>query len=325
MLAGSQLPCSAIGLVGRRDRLDPNETSTYCPFKGEASYYSVITDAGDIVDDVMWTYRNPYPGGSGDRGACRAIRTKPKSASSGVAQATGYTRQRLGVAVRAAWIIPSRSEDDERCHIGPGRRSRRNAPTTTVSPVGAATVDALTRRPALRRRLLAETSSVQFRTGDDAPAGEVVVEQREAFVEISARRGFAGTSRPVRLGGVVGVITSPSCLGSTACGQLIGRRSGGHLRGAAGFAHLGAVASRSAGSMLRVPGDGTIWRDQLAATGSPRGSAVLARRRPLRGVGQRCRGVCRHGARHIGRRRRQRFRAAASGRGLRTAGCRPSA
>lgn len=63
MLAGSQLPCSAIYSVGRRvqDRLIRTETSTYCPFKGEASYYSVTTDAGDIVDDVMWTYENPYP------------------------------------------------------------------------------------------------------------------------------------------------------------------------------------------------------------------------------------------------------------------------
>lgn len=44
-----------------QDRLIRTETSTYCPFKGEASYYSVTTDAGDIVDDVMWTYENPYP------------------------------------------------------------------------------------------------------------------------------------------------------------------------------------------------------------------------------------------------------------------------
>lgn len=44
-----------------QDRLIRTETSTYCPFKGEASYYSVTTDAADIVDDVMWTYENPYP------------------------------------------------------------------------------------------------------------------------------------------------------------------------------------------------------------------------------------------------------------------------
>jgi len=43
------------GLLTRTD------TSTYCPYKGEASYYSVTTAAGDTVDDVIWTYEQPYP------------------------------------------------------------------------------------------------------------------------------------------------------------------------------------------------------------------------------------------------------------------------
>jgi uncharacterized protein (DUF427 family) len=37
------------------------DTATYCPFKGDASYYSVVTAAGDTVDDVIWTYEQPYP------------------------------------------------------------------------------------------------------------------------------------------------------------------------------------------------------------------------------------------------------------------------
>ncbi|OSC42052.1 DUF427 domain-containing protein [Mycobacterium decipiens] len=44
-----------------QDRLTRTDTSTYCPFKGEASYYSVTTQAGDTVDDVIWTYDEPYP------------------------------------------------------------------------------------------------------------------------------------------------------------------------------------------------------------------------------------------------------------------------
>jgi uncharacterized protein (DUF427 family) len=44
-----------------QDRLTPTDTSTYCPFKGNASYYSVTTSAGDTVDDVIWTYEQPYP------------------------------------------------------------------------------------------------------------------------------------------------------------------------------------------------------------------------------------------------------------------------
>lgn len=44
-----------------QDVLTPSDTSTYCPFKGEASYFHVSTAAGDTVDDVVWTYREPYP------------------------------------------------------------------------------------------------------------------------------------------------------------------------------------------------------------------------------------------------------------------------
>lgn len=44
-----------------QDRLTRTDTSTYCPFKGDASYYSVTTSAGDTVDDVIWTYEQPYP------------------------------------------------------------------------------------------------------------------------------------------------------------------------------------------------------------------------------------------------------------------------
>lgn len=43
------------------ERLTRTDTSTYCPFKGDASYYSVTTSAGDTVADVIWTYEQPYP------------------------------------------------------------------------------------------------------------------------------------------------------------------------------------------------------------------------------------------------------------------------
>ncbi len=42
------------------DRLKPSGTETYCPFKGDASYYHVVTDGG-TVDDAIWTYEQPYP------------------------------------------------------------------------------------------------------------------------------------------------------------------------------------------------------------------------------------------------------------------------
>jgi uncharacterized protein (DUF427 family) len=39
-------------------------TQTYCPYKGEASYYSISitrTDGPDDITDAAWTYENPYP------------------------------------------------------------------------------------------------------------------------------------------------------------------------------------------------------------------------------------------------------------------------
>ncbi|ORW95374.1 hypothetical protein AWB92_09170 [Mycobacterium sp. IEC1808] len=43
------------------DRLTRTDTSTHCPFKGDASYYSVTTSAGETVVDAIWTYEQPYP------------------------------------------------------------------------------------------------------------------------------------------------------------------------------------------------------------------------------------------------------------------------
>jgi uncharacterized protein (DUF427 family) len=36
-------------------------TVTYCPYKGEASYYSVQADGGQLLEDLIWTYQQPYP------------------------------------------------------------------------------------------------------------------------------------------------------------------------------------------------------------------------------------------------------------------------
>ena len=42
------------------DRLRRSDTSTYCPFKGDAGYYDVRTGA-ETVADAVWTYAEPYP------------------------------------------------------------------------------------------------------------------------------------------------------------------------------------------------------------------------------------------------------------------------
>jgi uncharacterized protein (DUF427 family) len=40
--------------------LRKTDSSTYCPFKGDASYYSVITPSGELTD-AAWTYEHPFP------------------------------------------------------------------------------------------------------------------------------------------------------------------------------------------------------------------------------------------------------------------------
>jgi uncharacterized protein (DUF427 family) len=40
--------------------LRPSQTQTYCPYKGDASYYSVAGPDGEITD-AIWTYADPYP------------------------------------------------------------------------------------------------------------------------------------------------------------------------------------------------------------------------------------------------------------------------
>ncbi|HVV09474.1 DUF427 domain-containing protein [Amycolatopsis sp.] len=39
--------------------LEKTSSSTYCPYKGEASYYSLV--GADGGTDAVWTYESPYP------------------------------------------------------------------------------------------------------------------------------------------------------------------------------------------------------------------------------------------------------------------------
>ncbi len=41
------------------DALRPSSHETYCPFKGDASYYS-LADGDSVVADAVWTYNEPY-------------------------------------------------------------------------------------------------------------------------------------------------------------------------------------------------------------------------------------------------------------------------
>ncbi|WFU75913.1 MULTISPECIES: DUF427 domain-containing protein [unclassified Bradyrhizobium] len=54
----------AVQYVPREDTnmalLERTDRTTHCPYKGDASYYSVKAD-GKTLDNAIWTYETPYP------------------------------------------------------------------------------------------------------------------------------------------------------------------------------------------------------------------------------------------------------------------------
>jgi uncharacterized protein (DUF427 family) len=42
------------------DLLRPSSTVSHCPYKGQASYWSVEVD-GTLHEDAVWTYESPLP------------------------------------------------------------------------------------------------------------------------------------------------------------------------------------------------------------------------------------------------------------------------
>jgi uncharacterized protein (DUF427 family) len=51
----------------RADVLRPSNQESVCPFKGQASYWSVDA-GGQVHDGLVWTYESPIPGAEGIKG-----------------------------------------------------------------------------------------------------------------------------------------------------------------------------------------------------------------------------------------------------------------
>ena len=51
------LPRSAVQM----DRLIKTAHSTHCPYKGDASYFSIIGKDGTRVENAVWSYETPFP------------------------------------------------------------------------------------------------------------------------------------------------------------------------------------------------------------------------------------------------------------------------
>ena len=54
----------AVNYVPRKDAnmalLKRSERVTHCPYKGDASYFSIVAD-GKTIADAIWTYEAPFP------------------------------------------------------------------------------------------------------------------------------------------------------------------------------------------------------------------------------------------------------------------------
>ena len=54
----------AVQYIPREDvdfsQLERTDHATYCPYKGDCSYYSVLV-GGEKSVDAVWTYEDPYP------------------------------------------------------------------------------------------------------------------------------------------------------------------------------------------------------------------------------------------------------------------------
>lgn len=43
------------------DKLVRTDHSTHCPFKGDASYFSIVAKDGTRVENAVWSYETPLP------------------------------------------------------------------------------------------------------------------------------------------------------------------------------------------------------------------------------------------------------------------------
>jgi uncharacterized protein (DUF427 family) len=54
----------AVQYIPRQDAnmtaLSRTDRTTHCPYKGDASYFSVVID-GETIENSVWTYETPFP------------------------------------------------------------------------------------------------------------------------------------------------------------------------------------------------------------------------------------------------------------------------
>jgi uncharacterized protein (DUF427 family) len=58
------VPRSAVQM----DRLIKTDRSTHCPYKGDASYFSIVAKDGTRIENAVWSYETPFPAMKGIAG-----------------------------------------------------------------------------------------------------------------------------------------------------------------------------------------------------------------------------------------------------------------
>jgi len=51
------IPRSAV----ETNRLVKTDHSTHCPYKGDASYFSILAKDGTRIENAVWSYETPFP------------------------------------------------------------------------------------------------------------------------------------------------------------------------------------------------------------------------------------------------------------------------
>jgi uncharacterized protein (DUF427 family) len=95
--------------------LSRTDHHTTCPYKGEASYYSIVMD-GQIAENAVWTYEDPHPAVEQIRGLLAFYPNKvevyevaDKTRPDAVAEAVEHTDSGSGQSQREHWA-PNVSE-----------------------------------------------------------------------------------------------------------------------------------------------------------------------------------------------------------------------
>ena len=49
--------------------LEPSDHTSWCPYKGEATYFHLRSAGGDLIENAVWTYETPFPAVASIQGA----------------------------------------------------------------------------------------------------------------------------------------------------------------------------------------------------------------------------------------------------------------